>query len=116
MPLGSTFHVNWKAAELTRRLRSAAEKGIDDTMAASTVDAKGNHPGWQNRTGNAEGSIKTVDEAKHDVRGAVGRWGSEGVNYMMMLELKRGSALRMAAQENYPSLSRRIASHLRGIV
>lgn len=116
MPPRTTFVVRWKGTELTRRLRSASEKGIDDTMAACEVDAKGNHPGWKNRTGTAEGSIKTVDEAKHDSRGAVGRWGSEGVNYMLTLELKRGSALRMAAQENYPSLNSRIASHLGGLV
>ena len=84
-------------------------------MAACEIDAKNDHPGWKNRTGNAEGSIRTVDKAKGDFRGAVGRWGSTGVNYMLMLELKRGSALRMAAQANYPDLNRRIAFHMGGI-
>ena len=116
MPQGSTFHVNWKAAELMRRVRSAAEKGIDDTMAASTIDAKNNHPGWKNISTNAERSMRIVAPAKHDIRGAVGRWGSTGVRYMLSLEYNRGSALRMAAQENYPSLGGRIAFYFRGIV
>ena len=112
----TTIHVRWRGAELNRRMRSAAVMGIDDTMAACEVDAKADHPGWKNVTGTAEGSIMTVDKAKHDIRGAVGRWGSTGVNYMLMLELKRGSALRMSAQANYPDLSRRIAFHMGGIL
>ncbi len=112
----TTLLVNWKAAEVTRRLRSAAVQGIDDVMAACVVDAKASHPGWRNRTGTAEGSIKAVDKAKHDFRGAVGRWGSQGVVYFLPLELKKGSALRMSAQANYSSLGRRVASHLGGIV
>ena len=116
MPPRTTIRVNWKGAEINRRLREASVQGIDDTMAACTVDAKDSHPGWKNVTSNAEGSIRTVDEAKHDIRGAVGRWGSTGVNYMLILELKRGSALRMAAQANYPDLNRRIAFHMGGVL
>ncbi len=112
----TTLLVNWKAAEVTRRLRSAAVQGIDDVMAACGIDAKASHPGWKNRTGNAEGSIKITDPAKPDSRGVVGRWGSQGVVYFLPLELKKGSALRMSAQANYPSLQRRIAFHLGGIV
>ena len=116
MPPRTTIRVNWKGAELNRRLRSAAAQGIDDTMAACTIDAKNSHPGWKNRTTNAERSIRTIDVARHDILGAVGRWGSTGVNYMLILEMKRGSALRLAAQANYPDLGRRIAFHMGGIL
>ncbi len=109
----SGFRSNWKGNELKRRTAAASERGIDDTMAAATIDAKHSHPGWRNRTGNAEGSIRITDPAKRDPRGVVGRWGSLGVIYFLMLELKRGSALRMSAQANYPSLTRRIAFHLK---
>ena len=116
MPLGSTFVARWRGAELMRRVRSASIDGIDDVMKASTLDAKNNHPGWKNITTNAERSMRIVAPAKHDIRGAVGRWGSTGVRYMLSLEYNRGSALRMAAQENYPSLGGRIAFYFRGIV
>lgn len=109
----SSFHVNWKGAEVARRLAAASERAIDDTMGACTIDAKHSHPGWRNLTGNAEGSIRITDPAKRDLSGVVGRWGSLGVVYMLMLELKRGSALRMSAQANYPSLKGRIAFHLK---
>ncbi len=109
----SSFHVNWKGPEVARRLAAASERAVDDTMAACTIDAKNSHPGWRNRTGNAEGSIRITDPAKRDRRGVVGRWGSLGVIYMFMLEIKKGSALRMAAQANYPSLQGRIAFHLK---
>ncbi len=112
----TTLLTNWKGAEVARRLRSAAVKGIDDTMAASVIDGKGSHPGWKNQTGNAEGSIRIISPAKPDSRGVVGRWGSTGIIYFEMLELKKGSALRMSAQANYPSLQRRIAFYLGGVV
>ena len=115
-PRGSTWRVNWKGAELARRLRSASEDGIDDVMKAATLDAKSSHSGWQNKTGNAEGSIRIIDPAKADFKGAVGRWGSTGVAYFLQLEIKRGSALRNSAQANYPSLQRRIAFHMGGVL
>ena len=112
----STFRVNWKCDDITRKMRGAQVKGIDDTMAAATIDAKQNHPGWRNRTGTAEGSVRAIDTAHVDRKGAVGRWGSQGVNYVIWLELMRGSFLRNAASIPYPTLGERIRQHFRGLV
>jgi len=104
--------LNWRGEQVRQRVLAAARAGIDDTMAACANDAKSSHPGWKNVTGTAEGSIAIQQPAHEDGRGAVGRWGSMGVLYMIFLEILHGSALRTSADRNYPSLARRIKGHL----
>lgn len=111
----STWSVRWKGRAVAGKLQRAAVKGIDDTMADSTISAKRNHPGWKNISTKAEGSVRLVDPAHADGKGAVGKWGSKGVDYVIWLELKYGSFLRNAAQEHYPSLASRIRQHFEGI-
>lgn len=112
MVVGSRFRLDWRGDEVRRRLEEAARKGIDDTMAAATIGAKQSHPGWRNRTGTAEGSIRITRPARKQGAATVGRWGSQGVVYMRSLEFKRGSALRNSADKTYPSLGRRIKEQL----
>ena len=102
--------LNWNGDAVKAKVIAAAIKGVDKTMAEAVVDAKRNHPGWQNRTGTAEGSINVVAFAQEDGPHVRGTWGSADVNYMIFLELKHGSALRGAADRNYPKLK----DHIRG--
>lgn len=107
------WRVNWKGADVKAKVDEASRRGIDDTMAAAVNTGKSNHPGWKNVTGTAEGSIAIQAPAKEGEGGVVGRWGSQGVRYMLPLEVNRGAALRSAADHNYPSLARRIQGHLK---
>mgnify|MGYP001580242455 CR=1 FL=1 len=109
--------LHWNGDNVARRIREASRLGIDDTMAQCAITAKGSHPGWKNVTSNAEGSISIVRPAWVSQLGGkvIGWWGSKGVLYMIFLEVKHGAALRASADKNYPSLSRRIKQHLRGM-
>jgi hypothetical protein len=100
---------NWLGEELRRRALYAQTWGIDKVMSDCVIYSKDNHPGWVNRTGTAEGSIRTVEEAHQDERGVVGIWGSPDVDYMIWLELKHGSCLRNSADVNYRTLAARVA-------
>lgn len=99
--------LKWNGDNLKAKALAASEYGVDKTMAEAVVQAKTNHPGWHNRTGTAEGSIKVQEfaDAAPDRPNVVrGLWGSSGVNYFIWLELKHGAALRAAAQAIYPKL------------
>lgn len=109
----SSWRINWKGADVRRRVEDAARMGIDDTMAAAGIEAKANHSGWKNITGNAEGSISITEPAHKEGGAILGRWGSKAVAYFIWLELKHGAALRTAADKTYKSLKRRIQAHLR---
>jgi len=109
----SRWRIDWKGDDVRRHVEDAARKGIDDTMAASSIEAKTNHPGWKNITGTAEGSIGITQPAHKEGGLIVGRWGSRAVAYFIWLELKHGAALRNAADRIYPSLRRRIKAYLR---
>lgn len=106
----------WRGDEVRRAVEEAAKLAIDQTTSASVIDAKDNHPGWNNVSGNADGSIRTIAQAVRKGRLIVGEWGSKGVNYMMPLEVLHGSALRTSADRNYPSLFGRIRTNLRSMV
>lgn len=103
---------------MRRRLHAAIPQAIDDTTAAAAIYAKQNHPGWRNRTGTAEGSIR-FDPAQ---RVAPNRWrglfGSFGVIYFIWLEIgARGRTgdrtLQRAADVEFPSFPRRLREALR---
>ena len=102
--------LKWKGDIVAKRVKRAAEIGINDTMARSVTLAKQSHPGWRNVTGTAEGSIRIVEKAKQERGSIFGRWGSAAVHYFLYLELYHGSALRSAGGEdctrNSPSASR----------
>lgn len=110
--------IKWNGDQVERAVLAAAKLGIDQTMSACVIDAKQNHPGWRNRTGAAEGSMRIIREARKidNENGAIGRWGSKGIFYMIWLELNHGSALRSSADRNYPSLKGRIKANLAGMV
>lgn len=101
----------WRGREVAEAVKRASAAGINEVIADCIGEAKGNHPGWQNRTANAEGSIRVIDVAT----GAqlVGRWGSVGVVYMRRLEFEHGSALRNAAGVKYATLGAAIRRRIK---
>lgn len=103
----------WYGDAMKRRVSRAAKAGIDDTTAAAAIYAKGNHPGWRNQTGTAEGSIRNEAAEHVGLNRIRGRFGSWAVDYMIWLELKHGSALRNAADVEFPTLGARIHAHYR---
>ena len=98
----------WFGDKVKRKVRRAAKDAINETMAEAVLHAKRNHPGWKNRTGTAEGSIRIIEFAHREGSRTVGLWGSIGVNYMIWLELKHGSALRSAGDATYSNFKDRI--------
>lgn len=101
--------LRWNGDDVKRKVERAARIGIDKTMAQAVVHAKRNHPGWKNRTGLAEGSVRIIQQAERRGSGQiVGVWGSTGVNYVIWLELKQGSFLRSAGDAVYPKLKENI--------
>lgn len=104
--------ITWRGDEVVRAVEQAAKLGIDQTMSACVIDAKQNHPGWKNRTGAAEGSMRMIEQAKGQGSQIVGKWGSIGIVYMLFLEFIHGSALRTSADRNYPTLMGRIKANL----
>lgn len=101
------------------RLDQAARQAVDDVTAAAAIYAKQNHPGWNNVTGLAEGSIRmepAVDEGER----VVGYFGSYDVNYFIWLEIGANGhpgdyTLRRAADAEFPSLGRRLAQRIGGL-
>ena len=98
----------WFGDNVKRKARRAAKDAINKTMSEAVLHAKRNHPGWKNRTGTAEGSIRIIEFAHREGSRTVGLWGSIGVDYMIWLELKHGSALRSAGDATYSNLTDRI--------
>ena len=96
--------LKWNGPEIQKRVMDAAKRGVDKTMSLAAISAKQGHPGWKNITGTAEGSIRIVAFTQEDGKNVRGTWGSADVDYMIWLELKHGSALRSAADKEYPRL------------
>ena len=93
--------VKWNGDQIVKQIDRRVVKAIDAKLSEAVISAKKNHPGWKNRTGTAEGSVRVVQWAR--VKGNVifGSWGSVGVKYVLSLELYRGSFLRRAAARVY---------------
>jgi len=102
---------------LQHRIEQAIVAGGNDTLAESVIQAKGNHPGWENRTGAAEGSIamrgmKAVGNGHYK-----GRFGSYGIAYFIWLEIGTQAhaadhTIRRAADKVFPSVWNAIRRHL----
>jgi len=66
--------VEWRGDELRESVRSATITAVDELDEAVAEAARGDHPGWTSRTGEAEASIKAVpaQSIATGVRGSVG--------------------------------------------
>ena len=96
--------VSWNGDRLKAKAIEAAKRGINVTMSRAVIHFKGNHPGWINQTGQAEGSVDITQFAEEQGKRVIGQWGSRNVAYMLSLEFLRGAALRNAADVTYPQL------------
>ena len=105
--------LKWNGPNFKKRLEKASIKAVNRTMAGCVIFFKGNHPGWKNRTGTAEGSVRITEFAEKRSKNEIyGRWGSVGVDYFKWLELNHGAALRRTADSIYPSLRRFLREEL----
>jgi hypothetical protein len=111
-----TFKLDWHGEDVSERTGEAVQAAMNDTTAAAAIFSKGNHPGWNNVTGTAEGSIRG-DPARKD--GDVWRalFGSFDVNYFIWLEIgtrfhEGDNTIRRGADAEFPKLAERIAKYL----
>ena len=99
MPRGYTL--DWNGAQVQRKIEERAIKAIDRKLSEAVIEAKSSHRGWRNVTGTAEGSVKVQEWARKRGNLILGSWGSRGVDYVLSLELYKGSFLRRAAAKVY---------------
>lgn len=83
---GKTKSVKWYGKAVTEKMAKAQVEGVNKTMAACVVHAKGNHP-WQNRTGLLEGAIDIAGYAAPTGNGVKGTWGVRDMIQARILEL-----------------------------
>ena len=100
----------WLGHQIQRRVEGAALRAVDRTTAETVEYARRNHSGWKSVTGTAEGSInaKPARVLKGRVRGAI-RAGGGDAFYLLILEVKKGAALRTAADVTFPSVQDALA-------
>lgn len=104
--------LNWKGQALTAKILRASAAGVNETLADAVAQAKNDHPGWNNISTTAEGSVRIVEPARASAGVIEGKWGSVGVEYVWYLEFNHGSFLRNAADATYPTLKQRILRRL----
>ena len=106
--------MNWQGDKVKKKMLMASLYAINKVMAECVIYAKSNHPGWKNITGAAEGSVRITQFAIQEGGAVVGKWGSTGLEYPLWLELKHGSFLRNAADNNYKNLAAYIKNKFSG--
>jgi hypothetical protein len=80
------INLNWKGDVVKAKVRAAAVKGVNVTMAQAVNHAKRNHP-WKNRSGILEGGIVIQNFAAASNDGVAGTWGVFDVKYALAQEL-----------------------------
>lgn len=83
---GKTKSLKWYGKAVTEKMERAQVEGVNRTMAACVVHAKGNHP-WQNRTGLLEGAIDIAAFAAPHGSGVKGTWGVRDMVQARILEM-----------------------------
>lgn len=111
--------LRWNGDAISRAFAEiAVPRAMDDTTAAAAIASKSSHPGWKNRTGVAEGSIRGDPARKVSSGRWLARFGSFDVAYFIWLEIgARGRAgdhtIRRGADKEFPKLAERIHAHAR---
>lgn len=82
----ATMNLIWKGDALKSKVKAAAIKGVNATMAQAVNHAKRNH-GWKNRSGILEGGISIETYAEVYAEGVRGTWGVFDVVYALAQEL-----------------------------
>lgn len=100
----------WLGDAIQKRVEEAAKRAVDRTTAETVEYAQTHHPGWRTVTGTAEASINAAPARvlARRVRGAI-RAGGGDAFYLLILEVKKGAALRTAADLTFPDVQDRLA-------
>lgn len=100
----------WLGDKVQKRVEAAAVRAVDRTTEAAADYARNNHPGWKNVSGTAEASIGVAPARVlgRRIRGSVRGGGGEAF-YLLILEVKKGAALRTSADVNFPDVQARLA-------
>jgi len=99
----------WLGDKVQKRVQGSAMRAIDETTEAAAQRARSHHPGWKSVTGTAEGSIGTNRARLQSKRIRGNVTGGEGdAFHLLILEVKRGAALRSAADVEFPHLQERL--------
>lgn len=103
-------YFTWLGDAVQKRVEKAAMRAIDRTTQETAQYAKDHHPGWKSRSFIAEDSIGT-NPARLQKRRIIGNvtGGAGDAYYLMILEVKHGSALRNAADVVFPQVKPRLA-------
>lgn len=99
-------YLEWLGDGIEKRVEKASKRAIDRTTEAAADFARNHHPGWRNVTGTAEASIGTNPARlqKRRIRGNVTGGGGDAF-YLLILEVKNGSALRNAGDVVFPQVA-----------
>ena len=100
-------------ALLRRPVEKACITVVNKTMASAVLYAKRNHPGWKNRTGRAERSVRIAQGARLEGSRCRGVWGSVGVNYVPRLERYHGMFLSKAQSFALNGIAERLRREVR---
>jgi hypothetical protein len=108
--------ITWKGDALKAQIDKATESAVNETLDDAVAQAKSNHPGWKNETGNAEAGIRAEKAKKHGDGHYEGQLVGE-TPYDIFLEIgARGHAgdhtLRRAADVHFPKLGEKIKKRL----
>ena len=106
MPKSSKPKVTWNGKKILANVERAAKHSMNVLMSRCVIQAKRNHPNWQNRTGTAEGSVTIVQYATPIGKRIYGAWGSVGAHYAIYLEARHGPWMRAAADTIYPQFTK----------
>ncbi|HEV8655635.1 MAG TPA: hypothetical protein VGR85_09010 [Candidatus Limnocylindria bacterium] len=109
------MRLNWRGDEVLQRVRAATVQGMDDFAATAAETAMHDHPGWQNRTGQAQRSLRAVPAriVAGGVKGAVGFGIARGFFLEFTTRGHPGDrTVNRAVERLGRSLVRRIASNL----
>lgn len=116
-----TFKLKWTGEAVEHAiLAKAVPQAMDDTTAAAAIASKSSHPGWKNRTGIAEGSIRGDPAVPVGSTRWVALFGSFDVAYFIWLEIgARGRSgdytLRRGADKEFPKLPDRIRARAKAL-
>lgn len=100
------------SARLTQKIDAACLNAVNDTTAAAAIEAKRSHPGWNNRTGTLEGSVRIEPATKIGADRYQGSFGSYDVVYALPIEVLHGHFLRNAADIEFSKLGANLRKEL----
>ena len=107
--IGASFTLDWRGRHIEHRMLKAARLGIDDVLERAVDTAKARTPV---KSGRLAKSMRRVP-AKTVGDGAVGSFGSWGVNYARNVERER-RMIGMAADEHFKELPKAIRKRFMG--